>query len=60
MTFAFWKHWTSHGHHEVATPGQSKPLERADDLTSMVTRNPAPDASPPSEPTPSRTFTVPG
>lgn len=35
-----------------------KPYEHFDEQTSMVTRNPAPDASPASAPTPSKTFTV--
>lgn len=33
-------------------------VEQAGDASSMVTRNPAPDASPPAAPSPSKTFTV--
>jgi hypothetical protein len=61
MTFAFWKNWGNSARDEQAASGpsaQSRPLQVADERSSMVSRNPAPDASQSSEPTPGRTFTV--
>lgn len=61
MTLNFWKHWTGqsdqHTQHGAAA-GSSKPFAHVSDESSMVSRNPAPDASQSSEPTPGRTFTV--
>lgn len=42
----------------VGSLSTCRSFEHVDEASSMVTRNPAPDASPSAEPTPSKTFTV--